>query len=66
MLTERQMYDLLEEHYQSRFGVRLADEWYVGPANVWKFERDSKIITLTCEPETGVVSEEIKERGRER
>lgn len=61
MVTEKQMQAKLKRYYKKHFGERDTDEWYVDPApNQWKFERDGKTITLTCDTETGKIKEEIQ------
>ena len=64
MLNLRQMYDRLDEYYLTHFGARTTDEWFVGPENTFKFERGDKIVTLTCDPETGRITEEAKEMSK--
>lgn len=57
-LTEKQMHTKLNNYYKKHYGELDTDEWYVNPAeNVWKFERDEKIIILVCDIETGEVTE---------
>ena len=59
-LTEKQMQTRLEKYYKKHFGERDTDEWYINPAlNIWKFERDGKIIILKCDEETGDVFDNI-------
>lgn len=56
----KKIYARLNKHYKKNFGEDDTDEWYVNPAeNQWKFERDGKTITLTCDTETGKIKEEI-------
>lgn len=65
MLNEQEVYACLEEHYVSKWGEKLSDEWHINPAyNVWRFDRYGCTITLTCDPETGRVTEEAKERNK--
>lgn len=57
-LTEKQLHTRLNNYYKSHYGERDTDEWYVNPANnIWKFIRDGKTIILTCNKETGEVTE---------
>jgi hypothetical protein len=57
-LTDKQVGNKLDNHYKEFFGIRDTDNWYVNPApNIWKFERDGKIIILICNKETGKVTE---------
>ena len=57
-LTEKQISNKLDNHYKEHYGIRDTDEWYVNPApNIWKFIRDGKTIILTCNVETGKVTE---------
>lgn len=65
MLSEKQIHDRLEDHYVSVWGDKSTDEWRVSPAdNVWRFDRYDCTITLTCDPETGRITEEAKERNK--
>ena len=58
VLTEKQMHTRLNNYYKKHFGERDTDEWYVNPAsNMWKFERDGRIISLVCDEQTGEVIE---------
>lgn len=58
LLTEKQLYNRLNKYYKKYYGERDTDEWYVNPSdNMWKFERDGKTIILSCDRETGEVSE---------
>ena len=63
MLSPNQIENRLRKHYDVYWGERAADEWWGGniPDNVWKFDRRGKTIILTCNPETGKVTEEVKE-----
>jgi len=57
-LTERQLHTRLNNYYKAHFGERDTDEWYVNPAeNIWKLKRDGKIIILTCDKQTGKITE---------
>ena len=57
-LTERQLHSRLNKYYKKYYGERDTDEYYVNPApNKWKFIRDGKTIILTCNEETGEVTE---------
>lgn len=59
VLTEKQMQTRLNKYYKKHYGELDTDEWYVNPAdNVWKFERNGKIIILVCDMQTGEVTEE--------
>lgn len=58
-LTEKQLHTRLNNYYKKHYGERDTDEWYVNPAdNIWKFIRDGKTIILTCNKETGKVTEQ--------
>ena len=58
-LTEKQLHTRLNNYYKAHYGERDTDEWYVNPAdNIWKFIRDGKTIILTCNKETGEVTEQ--------
>ena len=58
-LTEKQLHTRLNKYYKKHYGERYTDEWYVNPAdNIWKFIRDGKTIILTCNKETGKVTEQ--------
>lgn len=58
MLTEKQLHTRLNNYYKKHYGESDTDEWYVNPAdNIWKFERNGKIIILECNVETGEVSD---------
>ena len=58
-LTERQLHSRLNKYYKKHYGERDTDEYYVNPApNKWKFIRDGKTIILTCNKETGEVTEQ--------
>ncbi len=58
-LTEKQLHNRLNKYYKKNFGERDTDEWYVNPAdNIWKFIRDGKTIILTCNKETGEITEQ--------
>ena len=57
-LTGKQMQTRLNKYYKKHYGELDTDEWYVNPAdNIWKFERDGKIIILVCDEQTGEVTE---------
>ena len=57
ILTEKQIHNRLDKFYKENFGDRDTDEWYVNPKyNVWKFERNGKIIILECNMCTGEVT----------
>ena len=57
-LTEKQLHSRLDKYYKTYYGEKDTDEWYVNPSdNIWKFERDGKTIILSCNRETGEVSE---------
>lgn len=57
-LTEKQLHTRLNNYYKAHFGEKDTDEWYVNPAeNVWKLKRDGEIIILTCDKQTGKVTE---------
>lgn len=57
-LTEKQLHNRLEKYYVNVIGESDFDEWYVNPApNIWKFERDGKIIILEADIYTGKVTE---------
>ena len=58
-LTEKQLHNRLNKYYKKNYGERDTDEWYVNPAdNIWKFIRDDKTIILTCNKETGEITEQ--------
>ena len=58
-LTEKQLHTRLNNYYKKHYGERDTDEWYVNPAdNIWKFIRDGKTIILTCDRETGEITEQ--------
>jgi hypothetical protein len=58
VLTEKQMQTRLNKYYKKHYGELDTDEWYVNPAdNVWKFERNGKIVILVCDEQTGEVIE---------
>ena len=58
-LTEKQMHNRLDKYYKEHYGELDTDEWAVNPAdNVWKFERNGKIIILVCNMQTGEVTEQ--------
>jgi hypothetical protein len=58
VLTEKQLHSRLNKYYKAHYGESEFDEWAVNPApNVWKFERNGKIIILVCDKETGKVTE---------
>lgn len=60
-LTEKQLHNRLNKYYKKHYGERDTDEWYVNPAdNIWKFIRDGKTIILTCDKETGEITEQQK------
>lgn len=57
-LTEKQLHNRLDKYYKKVYGENDFDEWYVNPApNIWKFERDGKIIILEADIHTGKVVE---------
>ena len=57
-LTEKQLQSRLNKYYKAHYVESDFDEWYVNPApNVWKFERDGKIIILEADVQTGKVIE---------
>lgn len=57
-LTEKQLFSRLNKYYKEHYGELDTDEWYVNPAdNIWKFERDNRIIILECDIQTGEVKE---------
>ena len=57
-LTERQIHSRLNKYYKKHYGERDTDEYYVNPSsNTWKFKRNNKTIILTCNIETGEVTE---------
>lgn len=57
-LTEKQLHTRLNNYYKEHFGERDTDEWYVNPSdNVWKFERNKRIIILECDRTTGEIIE---------
>ena len=57
-LTEKQLHNRLNKYYKEHYGEKDTDEYYVNPApNIWKFIRDGKTIILTCNVETGKVTE---------
>lgn len=57
-LTEKQLHSRLNKYYKKNYGELDTDEWYVNPAeNIWKFERDGKIIILVCDIYTGEITE---------
>ena len=59
-LTEKQLFNRLDKYYKEKYKERDTDEWYINPSdNVWKFERDGKIIILTCDIYTGEITEKI-------
>ena len=63
MLSPKQIESRLEEHYICKWGEKDTDQWYVNPAdNAWRFDRYGCTITLTCNPETGYVTEEAREK----
>lgn len=58
-LTEKQLHSRLNKYYKKYYGEKDTDEWYVNPAdNIWKFIRDGKTIILTCNKETGEITEQ--------
>lgn len=58
VLTEKQLHSRLNKYYKKHYGELYTDEWYVNPAdNIWKFERDGKIIILECNINTGEIIE---------
>ena len=58
-LTEKQLHTRLNKYYKKHYGERDTDEWYVNPDdNIWKFIRDGKTIILTCNKETGEITEQ--------
>lgn len=60
-LTEKQLHSRLNKYYKKHYGELDTDEWYVNPAdNIWKFERNGKIIILVCDIYTGEVKEDLK------
>ena len=55
-LTFKRMETKLKNYYKKHYGESDFDAWYVNPKdNVWKFERDGKIILLVCDEYTGEV-----------
>ena len=57
-LTEKQIHNKLNQYYKKHYGEKDTDEWYVNPTpNTWKFNRDGKTIILTCNTETGKVTQ---------
>ncbi len=60
VLTEKQLHNRLDKYYKEYFGERDTDEWYVNPStNVWKFERNGRVIVLECDKATGRVTERL-------
>lgn len=58
-LTEKQLHSQLDKYYKKYYGERDTDEWYVNPApNMWKFERSGVTIILTCDMQTGKITEQ--------
>lgn len=58
-LTEKQLHNRLNKYYKKHYGERDTDEWYVNPDdNIWKFIRDGKTIVITCNKETGEITEQ--------
>lgn len=63
-LTDKQLFNKLNKYYKDKYKELDTDEWYVNPAdNIWKFERDNKIITLTCDIYTGEITEKSNKKG---
>lgn len=57
-LTEKQIHNRLSKYYKKNYGEKDTDGWYVNPAeNIWKFERNKKIIILICNIHTGEITE---------
>lgn len=62
ILTKAQIQENLQAYYQVNYGESDRDEWFPAPAaNVWMFQRDSKVITLRCHILTGFVTEQSTE-----
>lgn len=58
MLTDKKISTILDNYYKEHYRIRNEDNWYINPSpNTWKFERDGKTIILTCNKETGKVTE---------
>lgn len=56
LLSEKQLYNRLNKYYKDNYGELDTDEWYINDYdNIWKFERDGKIIILECNKETGKI-----------
>lgn len=59
MLTEKQLYNKLNNYYKKHFNGEN-DEFYPNPSiNKWKFIHKGKCIVLVCDISTGKIEEKI-------